>query len=124
MREYGSEIQARRWTVYGIMLKLVQSFGALAGCFDTDVSQLHIASTVLLQGAEADLVRDRTTLGNGYWVTGLDVFHQVHCIVCSVHEIGSSVYRADSCLESSTKSPLSGILSSLPEQSSTQASLG
>ncbi|WYZ36366.1 hypothetical protein EsH8_XIII_000018 [Colletotrichum jinshuiense] len=45
-----------------------------------DHVELHITSTVLLQGAEADLVRDRTTLGNGYWVTGLDVFHQVHCI--------------------------------------------
>lgn len=106
------------------MLKLVQFFGTLAGCFDTDVSHLHIASTVLLQGAEADLVRDHTTLGNGYSVKGLNVFHQVHCIVCSVYEIESSIYRADSCLESSTKSPLSGILSSLPEQSSTKVSLG
>ncbi|KAK1708670.1 uncharacterized protein BDZ83DRAFT_592540, partial [Colletotrichum acutatum] len=51
---------------------------------------VEAASRVLLQWAEADLVRDRITLRNSYSVTGLDVFHQVHCIVCSVYEIESS----------------------------------
>lgn len=36
--------------------------------------------TVLLEGDEADNVRDQTLLQNGYWVTGLDVFHQLHCL--------------------------------------------
>ncbi|KAK4218813.1 hypothetical protein QBC37DRAFT_178945 [Rhypophila decipiens] len=36
--------------------------------------------TVYLQGPEADFVRERTTFENGYWVTGLDVFHQLHCL--------------------------------------------
>ncbi|KAK9775190.1 putative DUF3328 domain-containing protein [Seiridium cardinale] len=36
--------------------------------------------TVLLDGEEADNVRGQTLLQNGYWVTGLDVFHQLHCL--------------------------------------------
>lgn len=36
---------------------------------------------MLLEGDEADNVRDQTLLQNGYWVTGLDVFHQLHCLV-------------------------------------------
>ncbi|KAI1173204.1 hypothetical protein F4777DRAFT_461838 [Nemania sp. FL0916] len=35
---------------------------------------------VLLDGPEADLVRDKTLMYNGYWITGLDVFHQLHCL--------------------------------------------
>ncbi|KAI8633233.1 hypothetical protein F5Y19DRAFT_471501 [Xylariaceae sp. FL1651] len=35
---------------------------------------------VLLDGDEADKVRDHTILENGYWLTGLDVFHQLHCL--------------------------------------------
>ncbi|KAH8702420.1 hypothetical protein BGW36DRAFT_424696 [Talaromyces proteolyticus] len=38
-------------------------------------------SIVLLEGPEADMVRDKTTLFNGYWVTGVDVVHQIHCLV-------------------------------------------
>lgn len=38
-------------------------------------------SIVLLEGPEADMVRDKTTLFDGYWVTGLDVVHQMHCLV-------------------------------------------
>ena len=38
-------------------------------------------SIVLLEGSEADMVRDRTILYDGYWVTGLDVVHQMHCLV-------------------------------------------
>ncbi|KAM4057530.1 hypothetical protein HRG_014430 [Hirsutella rhossiliensis] len=41
---------------------------------------IEAASTILLQGEEADSVRDRTTLYDGYWMTGLDVIHQVHCL--------------------------------------------
>ncbi|KAI3323861.1 hypothetical protein HD806DRAFT_76421 [Xylariaceae sp. AK1471] len=36
--------------------------------------------TVLLEGNEANNVRDQTLLQDGYWVTGLDVFHQLHCL--------------------------------------------
>ncbi|KAI0392420.1 hypothetical protein F5Y17DRAFT_362327 [Xylariaceae sp. FL0594] len=35
---------------------------------------------VLLDGTEADLVRQKTLMYNGYWITGLDVFHQLHCL--------------------------------------------
>jgi len=40
-------------------------------------------SIVLLEGSEADMVRDKTILYDGYWVTGLDVVHQMHCLVRS-----------------------------------------
>lgn len=40
-----------------------------------------IGSIILLADSEADMVRDKTTLLDGYCVTGLDVIHQVHCLV-------------------------------------------
>ncbi|KAK0625826.1 hypothetical protein B0T14DRAFT_421374, partial [Immersiella caudata] len=42
--------------------------------------KLEAGSIILLDGEEADMVRDRTIMVDGYWVTGLDVFHQVHCL--------------------------------------------
>lgn len=39
---------------------------------------------MLLDGEEADNVRGQTLLQDGYWVTGLDVFHQLHCLVRGV----------------------------------------
>lgn len=39
------------------------------------------AQGVLLEGEEADLIRDNTALYHGYWFAGLDVFHQLHCLV-------------------------------------------
>ncbi|KAI3337573.1 hypothetical protein HD806DRAFT_518387 [Xylariaceae sp. AK1471] len=35
---------------------------------------------VLLDGEEAEIIRDKTLMYNGYWITGLDVFHQLHCL--------------------------------------------
>lgn len=35
---------------------------------------------MLLDGEEADNVRGKTLLQDGYWVTGLDVMHQMHCL--------------------------------------------
>lgn len=35
----------------------------------------------MLEGSEANMVRDRTALFDGYWLTGLDVIHQMHCLV-------------------------------------------
>ncbi|KAI0202340.1 hypothetical protein F4808DRAFT_458939 [Astrocystis sublimbata] len=35
---------------------------------------------VMLEGEEASKVRDKTTLQDGYWLSGLDVFHQLHCL--------------------------------------------
>ncbi|EPS28978.1 hypothetical protein PDE_03924 [Penicillium oxalicum 114-2] len=42
----------------------------------------HVAygSIVLLEGSEAASVRDKTVLYDGYWLTGLDVIHQMHCL--------------------------------------------
>ncbi|KZF23302.1 hypothetical protein L228DRAFT_267311 [Xylona heveae TC161] len=42
--------------------------------------RVEAGSMVLLEGSEADMVRDRTMLFDGYWVTGLDVIHQMHCL--------------------------------------------
>ncbi|RWA07720.1 hypothetical protein EKO27_g7384 [Xylaria grammica] len=36
--------------------------------------------SIMVEGDEADNVRDQTLLKDGYWVTGLDVFHQLHCL--------------------------------------------
>ncbi|KAJ5944701.1 hypothetical protein N7516_004869 [Penicillium verrucosum] len=41
---------------------------------------IEAGSIILLADSEADMVRDKTTLLDGYWVTGLDVIHQVHCL--------------------------------------------
>jgi hypothetical protein len=45
---------------------------------------LHSADILYLEGEDADLVRESTTFRNGYWLTGLDVFHQIHCLVGSL----------------------------------------
>ncbi|KAJ5260636.1 hypothetical protein N7524_008660 [Penicillium chrysogenum] len=42
--------------------------------------RVESGSIVLLEGSEADMVRDQTLLYDGYWLTGLDVIHQVHCL--------------------------------------------
>jgi hypothetical protein len=44
----------------------------------------HSADVLYLEGEDADLVRESTTFRNGYWLTGLDVFHQIHCLVGSL----------------------------------------
>lgn len=40
-----------------------------------------IASAVFLEGKAADTVRDSTRFKHGYRISGLDVSHQVHCLV-------------------------------------------
>ncbi|KAI0112529.1 hypothetical protein GGR51DRAFT_557112 [Nemania sp. FL0031] len=47
---------------------------------DASWDSLEEAFYILLEGDEADIVRDHTTLEHGYWLTGLDVFHQLHCL--------------------------------------------
>ncbi|KAH8427285.1 oxidase ustYa family protein [Aspergillus melleus] len=42
--------------------------------------RVEAGSIILLDGTEADIVREKTTLFDGYWVTGLDVIHQLHCL--------------------------------------------
>jgi hypothetical protein len=39
------------------------------------------AEIIYLDGTDANEVRDRSILWNGYWLSGLDVFHQLHCLV-------------------------------------------
>lgn len=40
------------------------------------------ATGVFLDGEAADTVRNSTRFKDGYWISGLDVFHQFHCLVC------------------------------------------
>ncbi|GFG19483.1 hypothetical protein IFM5058_10134 [Aspergillus udagawae] len=42
--------------------------------------RVESGSIVLLEGSESDTVRDKTLLFDGYWLTGLDVIHQMHCL--------------------------------------------
>ncbi|KAB8246803.1 hypothetical protein BDV35DRAFT_353205 [Aspergillus flavus] len=42
--------------------------------------RVESGSIVMLEGSEANMVRDRTALFDGYWLTGLDVIHQMHCL--------------------------------------------
>lgn len=59
----------------------VESGMFLTAANDKRANLLATASTILLEGDEADSVRDKTTLIHGYWKAGLDVFHQLHCLV-------------------------------------------
>ncbi|RDW58855.1 hypothetical protein BP6252_13331 [Coleophoma cylindrospora] len=38
------------------------------------------ASGIYVDGEDADTVRGKTKWIDGYWITGLDVFHQIHCL--------------------------------------------
>ncbi|OGM41674.1 hypothetical protein ABOM_009995 [Aspergillus bombycis] len=42
--------------------------------------RVESGSIIMLEGSEANMVRDKTALFDGYWLTGLDVIHQMHCL--------------------------------------------
>ncbi|KAI0973469.1 hypothetical protein F4678DRAFT_426836 [Xylaria arbuscula] len=43
-------------------------------------NSLERANIIHLQGDEAKLVREDTAFLDGRWITGVDVFHQLHCL--------------------------------------------
>ncbi|KAM7209607.1 protein of unknown function (DUF3328) domain containing protein [Naviculisporaceae sp. PSN 640] len=62
---------------------------------DSRWNVIERARTIYLQGPEADFVREGTTWENGYWVTGLDVFHQLHCLNSIRKALWPEYYHVD-----------------------------
>ncbi len=69
---------------------------------------------ILLEGWEADMVRDKTIFFDGYWLTGLDVIHQMHCLVRSQAPVSNISFRIltlhSPAQNKVRKAPISGVL--------------
>ena len=60
------------------------------------VNEKFLASGIYLDGWEADDVRGISKYTDGYWISGLDFLHQIHCLVSESARIWRNSYFTDS----------------------------